>query len=136
MEQQIRFCTSADGTRIAYATYGDVGARTLVIVQASENAQEYWSRVYPGMALFEGLAVGRTLVTFDRRGVGGSQRDVDDLEIPAQVADLAAVVDELGLESFDLAGWANGGGVASAYAVEHPEGIRQLVLWHGSSCWP
>ena len=46
-------------------------------------------------ALYEGLASGRGLVTCDRQGVGSSQRDVDDLAIPAQVADLAAVVDQL-----------------------------------------
>ena len=40
MEQQIRFCTSADGTRIAYATYGNPAARTLVYVQAFETTQE------------------------------------------------------------------------------------------------
>ena len=80
--------------------------------------------------MYERLASGRRLVTFDRRGVGGSQRDVDDVAIPAQVADLAAVVDKLGLESFDLVCWFGGGPLAAAYAVEHPEHVRRLVLWH------
>ena len=130
MEQQVRFCTSADGTRIAYATYGEPAARALVAVQAFEAAQEHsWND--PGVrALYEGLASGRRLVTFDFRGVGGSQRDVDDLTIPALVDDVAAVVDQLGLETFDLTGWFNGGALAAAYAVEHPERVRRFVLWH------
>ena len=68
-------------------------------------------------------------MTCDRRGVGGSQRDVDDVAVPAQGADLAAVVDELGLERFDLFAWGGGGPLAAAYAVEHPERVDRLVLW-------
>ena len=130
MEQEIRFCTTADGTRIAYATYGEPAARALVLVHGFEVAQEsVWN--YPGTrAVYEGLASGRRLVTFDRRGVGSSQRDVDDLTIPAQVADLAAVVDQLGLENFDLMGIGHAGALAAAYAVEHPERVGRLLLWH------
>ena len=127
MEQEIRFCTSADETRIAYATYGNDAARALVHVMNFDNAQEFsWKGPY--RSLYEGLASGRRLVTFDSRGVGGSQREVDDLEIPAQVADLAAVVDELGLERLDLMGWTTGGALAAAYAVEHPERVGRFVL--------
>ena len=130
MEPEIRFCTSADGTLIAYATYGEPAARALVCVPSFESARESaWK--HPGTrALYEGLASGRRLVTFDRRGVGGSQRDVDDLAIPAQVADIAAVVDQLGLKSFDLMGIAHAGALAAAYAVEHPERVGRLVLRH------
>ncbi len=129
IEQEIRFCTSADGTRIAYATYGEPAARALVVVQNFEDIQEFWWKQPRTRTLYEGLASGRRLVTFDRRGVGGSQRDVDDVAIPAQVADVAAVVDQLGLKSFDLLAWATGGALAATYAVEHPERIGRLVLW-------
>ena len=102
MELETRFCTSADGTRIAYATCGEPAARTVVYLQSIETPQESAWNHPPMRAIHEGLASGRRLVSFDRRGVGNSQRDVDDLEISAQVADIAAVVGELGLESFDL----------------------------------
>ena len=130
MEQEIRFCTSPDGTRIAYATYGEPAARALVLLRSFETAQESaWNS--PGTpALYEGLASGRRLVTFDRRGVGSSQRDVDDLAIPAQVDDVGAVVDQLGLESFDLMGMAHAAALAAAYAVEHPERVGRLLLRH------
>ena len=62
MEQEIRFCNSADGTRIAYATYGNDAARTLVFVQSYETAQE-------------GLWTGamRSLLEGSRRAVGSSR---------------------------------------------------------------
>jgi pimeloyl-ACP methyl ester carboxylesterase len=128
-EQEIRFCTSADGTRIAYATYGEPAARALVLVRDPEIPLEAaWN--YPGTrAGYESLTSGRRLVTFDRRGVGGSQRDVDDLAVSGQVADFSAVVDELGLETFDLMAWVYGAGLAAAYAAEHPERVGRFVLW-------
>ena len=129
MKQEVRFCTSADGTRIAYATYREAAARALVNVPSFDFVQEYsWKRPTT-RGLYQALASDRRLITFDRRGVGGSQRDVDDLAIPAQVGDIAAVVDQLGLESFDLTGLAFGGVLAAAYAVEHPERVGRLVLW-------
>ncbi|MCH7698368.1 MAG: alpha/beta fold hydrolase [Chloroflexi bacterium] len=130
IEQEIRFCTSADGTRIAYRTYGEPAARALVLVVPFENAQEFWWKPAGVRTLHKGLASGRRLVTFDRRGVGSSQRDVDDLTISAQVADLAAVIDQLGLETLDLTGWSNGGALAAAYAAEHPDRVGRLILWH------
>ena len=104
MEQGIRFCTSADGTRIAYATYGEPAARALVWPLNFETPQEPMWKYPRGRALFEGVASGRRFVTFDARGVGSSQREADDLSIAAQVADLAAVVGQLGLDDFDLMG--------------------------------
>ena len=99
MEQEIRFCTSADGTRIAYATYGNDAARALVYVDSFDHAQDFSWKHPMAQGLYAGLASNRRLVTFDRRGVGSSERDVDDLAVPTQVDDVAAVVDQLGLES-------------------------------------
>jgi hypothetical protein len=48
------------------------------------------------------LGRGRFPVRFDRRGVGASQRDVDDFSLQAHVADVAAVVDHLRLKWFDV----------------------------------
>ena len=83
MEPQIRFCTSADGTRIAYAVYGDEQAMPLLLVNnwlitlgLSSGEDNFQSHA-------EGLAQGRRVITIDRRGVGASARDVDDLSLDA-----------------------------------------------------
>ena len=66
MEQEVRFCASADGTRIAYATYGNDAARALVYVQAFETSQEgLWTGAM--RTLLEGLASDSRLVTLDFR---------------------------------------------------------------------
>ena len=69
------------------------------------------------------------VVRFDRRGAGGSQREVGDVSLDAQVADLTAVIDALQLERFDLMGQEDGGTAAVVYAARHPERVSRLVLW-------
>ncbi len=127
MEPQIRFCTSADGTRIAYATLGE--GPPLVFVPAwGGNLELIWEHP-ESRACLESLARARLIATFDHRGVGASQRKVDDLSLEARVADVAAVADHLGLKQFDLWGQLDGAAISVAYAVEHPERLSRLVLW-------
>ena len=128
MEPQIRFCTSADGTRIAYAIYGEDRGTPVVSVNGWLGSLELDWKLPHRRHFYESLAHGRRLVSFDRRGTGASQRKVDDLSLEAHLADLAAIVDHLGLERFDLAGWVDGSTVSVAYAARHPERVSRLVL--------
>ncbi len=127
MEPQIRFCTSADGTRIAYATLGE-GPPYVHIPSWGENLELDWKHP-DAHAFLESLSRGRQYVSFYRRGLGTSQREVEDLSLEAQVADVEAVVDRLQLERFDLWGGLDGAPVAVAYAAQHPERVSRLVLW-------
>ncbi len=127
MEPQIRFCSSADSTRIAYATMGE-GPPLVRIASWGENLELDWQHP-DAHAFLADLGRGRLLIRFDRRGLGSSQRDVDDLSLEAQVADVEALVDRLQLERFDLWGGLDGAPVAVAYAAQHPERTSRLVLW-------
>jgi class 3 adenylate cyclase len=93
-----------------------------------ENLELDWKHP-SGHAFLESLGRGRLFVTFDRRGAGASQREVDDLSLEAQVTDVAALVDRLQLERFDLWGGLDGAAVSVAYAARHPERVSRLVLW-------
>ena len=48
---------------------------------------------------------------------------------------LLATVDELGLDSFDLAGWSYGGHVALAFALEYSGRVRTLTLIEPEASW-
>jgi class 3 adenylate cyclase/pimeloyl-ACP methyl ester carboxylesterase len=126
MEPQFRFCTSADGTRIAYATYGSgpplLYANTPIL---SFDAQ---FRVPEARAYFDALASRASLVMFDRRGTGASQRDVDDLSPEAEARDIAAVADAAGLREFTLfADIATH--VCLTYVLGEGQRARGLILW-------
>ena len=127
MEPQFRFLTTTDGVRISYATIGQ-GPPLVELRPWAGYLEKDWE-LPEGRAFLEGLAEGRMLVRFDRRGVGGSQREVDDVSLNVHVADLTAVIEALQLQRFDLLGEEDGGTVAVAYAAQHPERVSKLVLW-------
>src|SRR5215211_7793497 len=77
----------------------------------------------------EGLAEGHTVIRYDERGCGLSDRNVEDVSLEARVADLEAVIDDAGFERVDLLGMSQGGPVAIAYAARHPERVQRLVLY-------
>ena len=124
--QQIRFCVAPDGVRIAYATVG-LGPPLVRAAHWMTHLDHDWeSPVWRHW--LEGLADGRELVRYDERGCGLSDWDVERFEFDAWVEDLELVVDTLGLERFPLFGMSQGGAVAIAYAVRHPERVSALVL--------
>ena len=127
MEPEIRFCTSADGTSIAYAVIGS-GQPLVCVFSFLNDIELTWEQPLWRQWL-ERLAEERQVVTFDRRGVGGSQREVEDYSLGAHVEDVAAVVDDAQLPSFDLFGSADGAPVAAAYAAHHPDRVLRMVLW-------
>jgi len=76
------------------------------------------------------LSRGRTLVRYDERGCGLSDREFEGTpRLDTFVADLETVVDAAGLERFALIGLSGGGPTAVAYAVAHPERVTRLVLY-------
>ena len=68
------------------------------------------------------------LVRYDERGCGLSDWDIGRFSFDDWVDDLEAVVDAAGLDRFALLGISQGGPVAIAYAVRHPERVTHLVL--------
>ena len=129
LEQQIRFCTAADGVRIAYATSG-TGPPLVKPANWLTHLEYDWESPVWRHWLRE-LSREHTLVRYDERGSGLSDRDVDDLSFDAWVRDLETVVDAMGLERFPLLGISQGCAVAITYAVRHPERVSRLVLYGG-----
>jgi len=127
MEQQIRFCTSSDGTRIAYATVGQ-GPPLVRALGWLTHLEHEWEN--PLWRFFiDAMSRRYLLVRFDGRGMGLSDRRVSDYSLEAQVRDLEAVVDALGLERFALYGISQGGPTAITYAVRHPKRVSHLILY-------
>jgi pimeloyl-ACP methyl ester carboxylesterase/DNA-binding CsgD family transcriptional regulator len=126
--QDIRFCTAADGARLAYATAGKGPPLVMAASWLTHLEYQWESPVWRGW--LERMTRGHTLVRHDARGCGLSDWDAA-LSFEAWVDDLEAVVNAAGLERFPLLGMSQGAPVAIAYAVRHPDRVSRLVL-HGS----
>lgn len=70
-----------------------------------------------------------TVVRYDRRGTGLSDRKVRNYSLQAQTGDLAAVVDAIGECRIALLGISAGGPVSIAYTAAHPEAVSHLILF-------
>jgi len=127
IRQNIRFCTAPDGVRLAYATIGSgmplVRVSTYMTHLEFDPASPVWRH------WLRDLSGHFTLVRYDQRGCGLSDRDVQDFSVDAWVADLETVVDTLGLKRFVLLGPSQGGAIATAYALRHPQRVSHLVLY-------
>lgn len=127
MEAQTRFCTTPDGAHIAYVTFGQ--GPSLVIangcwLSASHDLEERF-----GGPFYRTLAQNNTLVLYDRRGSGLSDRERTDFTVEADYFDLRALVDHLDLERFALLGNCALGGAALTYAARNPERLSNLILY-------
>jgi proline iminopeptidase len=80
--------------------------------------------------LWERMGRNRLIVLYDQRGTGASKRVQAGASqsMDAQVADLDAVRQALGLNKIALVGDSYGGLVVMAYAAAHPEHVAKLVL--------
>lgn len=125
--QDIRFCRSADGVTIAYAVHGSGPPLLLDGCWLSHLQLDWTSPVWRHYLVELGRIA--TLVRFDERGHGLSDRDVADHSLEARIADLEAVADHAGLERFSLMAMAQAGPVSIAYAARHPERLSRLILY-------
>jgi DNA-binding winged helix-turn-helix (wHTH) protein/pimeloyl-ACP methyl ester carboxylesterase len=124
--QEIRFCVTADKVRLAYATVG-TGYPLVKVAECFNHLDFEWeSPIWRHWV--RDLAKCRSIVRYDGRGNGLSQWDVKDVSFEAWIHDLETVVDAAGLEKFALMGHSQGGAIAIAYAVRHPERVSHLVL--------
>jgi len=129
LTQSIRFCTTADGVRIAYATTGHgpplVRAAhflTHIDVDLDSPVWRPW---------IEELSREHTLIRYDGRGCGLSDRTGAPLSLDAWLADLEAVLNAAGLPRFALLGCSQGAAIAVACAARHPERVSALAIIGG-----
>jgi pimeloyl-ACP methyl ester carboxylesterase/DNA-binding CsgD family transcriptional regulator len=127
-KQQIRFCTSSDGVRIAYATTG-TGPPLVKAANWLSHLEFDWNSPVWRHWLTE-LSRDNNFVRYDERGCGLSDWDVPELSFESWVRDLETVVDAVAPERFPLLGISQGAPIAIAYAVRHPERVSHLIL-HG-----
>lgn len=124
---QVRFCTTRDGVRIAYASRGRGPAVVKTPNWMNHVELDVHSPVWRGW--IERFEQRHTLVRYDARGCGLSDRLLPSAaSFETNQLDLDAVVEAAGLGSFMLYGASQGAAIAIEYAARHPERVTHLVL--------
>jgi pimeloyl-ACP methyl ester carboxylesterase len=131
---------AANGIELAYETFGDASAPPVVLIMGLATQMIAWPD-----RLCEGLARnGLFVVRFDNRDVGESthlrnlppprladivvRRRPPPYSIGDMAADVAGLLDSLGLGQVHLVGASMGGFIAQTVALEHADRVRTLTL--------
>ena len=112
-----------DGVRVFYEVYGEGEPVVLLLPTWEIVHSRAWKFQIPYLARYG------TVVTFDPRGNGRSDRplDVRAYDRRAIVGDALAVLDHADVECVVLVSWCNGG-EELILAAEHPDRVSRLVL--------
>ncbi|MCP9485362.1 MAG: alpha/beta hydrolase [Gaiellaceae bacterium MAG52_C11] len=95
---------------------------SLLLIQGLGYARWGWEPVVPG------LSRSFDVLTFDNRGIGGSDAPPGPYAAAELAADAARVLDEAGVERAHVAGTSLGGMIAQELALTSPERVEKLVL--------
>lgn len=129
-EQVIRYLTTADQVRLAWARSGSGPAMVKASNWITHLEYDWESPVWQHWVRF--LSEHFTLVRSDERGCGLSQRDPDDVSSGHWLPDLEEVIKAAQPDQpFVLLGLSQGAVPAIQYAVKYPERVSHLVLYGG-----
>ena len=127
MQPAVRFAVTEDGVNIAYAVHG-AGPPLIFVRGWISHVELHW--LDPDFRSFmEALARHFTLVRYDMRGNGLSDRDVTGrVSLDELVLDLEAVLAKTGMRPATFFATCYGGPILARYAARHPESVSKLML--------
>jgi branched-chain amino acid transport system permease protein len=108
--------------RMAYRLHGEEDGLPMLCLHGSFGSSRWWQ------PFFDILPHAIRAIAPDLRGCGESDRSELGYDIPQQAEDVAALVEALGLDDFNLVGHASGAAIAVEYALAHSEKLRSLIL--------
>jgi pimeloyl-ACP methyl ester carboxylesterase len=127
MQQHIQYCMTSDGVRLAYSIIGKGTPIVRTPHWMAHLEQDLEGPLFRHQIL--GLAHQHSVLRYDGRGLGLSQREVPEISFERLVSDLETIIDHVGLKRFILLGLSQGGSVATTYASRHPDRVSHLIIY-------
>lgn len=106
--------------RLAHALAG--AGEPMALVHGSWTDARTWDHVLPA------LSAGFRVLTYDRRGHSRSERPATPGSLREDAADLAGLLERLGLAPAHVVGNSFGASVALRLAIDRPELVRSLIV--------
>jgi len=119
------YVTASDGAQIFYKDYGT--GQPVVFCHGWPLCSDAWD-----VELKMTAEAGFRAIAHDRRGHGRSTQTWDGNDMDTYAADLATLVDELGLDDIIVVGHSTGGGEAVRFAAQHGRGRVSKVATAGA----
>ena len=110
-----------NGIKIAYDTRGS--GPPLVLIMGYRLNAHAWP-----LGFIEALAQRFTVVFFDNRGTGASDKPTFGYEISNMARDVCGLMDHLKIARANVLGYSMGGAIAQEFARQFPDRISGLVL--------
>jgi pimeloyl-ACP methyl ester carboxylesterase len=120
--------TKAGEVDIAYRVLGSGPIDIVFVPGLISNLEIEWEDNVKA-PLYRQLATFSRLITFDKRGMGLSDRNVGAPTLEERMADVQAVMDAVGSERAALIGASEGGLMSMLFAATFPERTSALVLF-------
>jgi pimeloyl-ACP methyl ester carboxylesterase len=111
-----------DGTRFVYREFGPSAGIPVVFLHHFTAVIDDWDP-----RVIDGIASERRVITFDNRGVGGTEGRTPTT-VSAMADDAIAFIRTLGLERVDLMGFSLGGFIAQTIVAKQPALVRRIIL--------
>lgn len=111
---------TANGITMAYEIEGS--GPPLVLVAGLGYSRWMWHKMVPG------LAKHFMVLSYDNRGVGGTDKPAGPYSAQLLADDLAALLEALEVEKTAVFGHSMGGFVAQAFALAYPDKLSKLIL--------
>lgn len=131
MLPRIQFAQAPDGVSIAFWSAGDGVPIVAMFPPGFSNIQFEWEMPEPAR-LFERARGWATVIRFDHRNTGLSERGVADVSLEGFTNDLVGVLNRLDLGRVHLFAGTDCGKVAIHYAAHNPQRVASLTLFRAN----
>ncbi|MGD0220830.1 MAG: alpha/beta fold hydrolase [Terriglobia bacterium] len=110
------------GISLHYETYGDRSKSPVLLLAGLGGSGKSWG------SQVEKFAKGHFVVVPDHRGTGQTTRSVGGYTIAQLAADMASLVEHLGLGPVHVVGTSTGGAIGQAMALDHATVVCTLTM--------
>lgn len=112
--------TTCNGIKVFYEIHGR--GTPLILISGLGGDHYFWQ------SSLTTLSEKFQVITFDTRGIGQTDAPEEPYSMELFVADLLALMDNLGIDKAQLLGFSMGGNIALSFALQHPERVHKLII--------
>jgi pimeloyl-ACP methyl ester carboxylesterase len=109
------------GVRLNYEIAGE--GEPLLLIMGTSGSIPLWGTIPAG------LAEGYRVITYDNRGLGGSERGEGEMSVASLAEDASALLEALEIPRAHVLGWSLGSAIIQELALAHPDQVASGIMY-------